>query len=85
MIDPALPPAIINAYRFCWLRDVAHGWKSGLYVAGPAMLRIMRDEIEAFAGHLNDRGWPPTYLGARGEISHGNLDGMGLLIGMIYD
>ena len=85
VIDPGLPEAIINAYQFCWLRDVAHGWKSGAYVAGPATLRVMRDEIEAFAGRLNDRGWAPTYLGAHGEISHGNLDGMGLLIGMIYD
>lgn len=85
VLDASLPPAVINAYQFCWLRDVAHGWKSGMYVAGPSMLRIMRDEIEAFAGHLDDRGWAPTYLGPQGEVGYGNLDGMGLLIGMIYD
>jgi len=85
VIDPRLPPTTIAAYEWCWLRDVAHGWKSGAYVAGPAMLRVMRDEIEAFAGRLNDAGWAPTNLGPRGEASYGNLDGMGWLIGMVYD
>jgi hypothetical protein len=85
IIDPGLPAAIQQAYRRCWLRDVAHGWKSGVVVAGPDMLAVMRDEITAFAGNLNEGGQPPTNLGPDGSAAYGNLDSAGLLIGMIYD
>jgi len=85
VIDPGLPAEIQQAYRRCWLRDVAHGWKSASLVAGPELLAVMRDEILAFSEKLNDAGQPPTHLGADGSAAYGNLDSAGLLIGMIYD
>jgi len=85
VIDPGLPADIQQAYRRCWLRDVAHGWKSGVFVAGPSMLAVMRDEVAAFAEKLNEAGQPPTSLGPDGSAVYGNLDSAGLLIGMIYD
>jgi len=85
VIDPGLPPDIQQAYRRCWLRDVAHGWKSGMLVAGPEMLEVMRAEILLFAGSLDEAGQPPTSIGEGGDPVYGNLDSAGLLIGMIYD
>jgi hypothetical protein len=85
VIDPGLPPEIQQAYRRCWLRDVAHGWKSAVLVAGPDLLAAMRDEILAFSSKLNAAGHPPTHIGPDGGAAYGNLDSAGLLIGMIYD
>jgi hypothetical protein len=85
VIDPGLPAEIQQAYRRCWLRDIAHGWKSAVLVAGPELLAVMRDEILTFAEKLNDAGHPPTHIGPDGGAAHGNLDSSGLLIGMIYD
>jgi hypothetical protein len=85
VIDPGLPAEIQQAYRRCWLRDVAHGWKSASLVAGPELLAVMRDEILAFSEKLNDGGQPPTHIGPDGSAAYGNLDSAGLLVGMIYD
>ena len=85
VIDPGLPADTQQAYRRCWLRDVAHGWKSASLVAGPEMLEVMRDEILTFVEKLNDAGHPPTSVGPDGGATYGNLDSAGLLIGMIYD
>jgi hypothetical protein len=85
VIDPGLSAEIQQAYRRCWLRDVAHGWKSASLVAGPELLAMMRDEILGFSEKLNEAGQPPTHIGADGSAQYGNLDSAGLLIGMIYD
>lgn len=85
VIDPGLPEGIQEAYRRCWLRDVAHGWKSAAPVAGPELLAVMRDEIVTFSDKLNEAGHPPTHIAPDGSAAYGNLDSAGLLIGMIYD
>ena len=85
VLDPGLPAESQQAYRRCWLRDVAHGWKSASLVAGPELLAVMRDEILTFSEKLDDAGQPPTHVGPDGSAAHGNLDSAGLLIGMIYD
>jgi hypothetical protein len=83
LAPPSADPA--PGARRCHLRDIAHGWKSGMLVAGPDLLEIMSDEIRAFAANLDEAGHPPTSIGPDGDPAYGSLDSAGLLIGMIYD
>ncbi len=76
---------LTDAYSNCWTRDVAYGWRSGIYVAGPAMLQVMRDEIEVLGSAHNDRGWSPTGVSPKLDFFYGNLDSMAHLINMTYD
>ena len=76
---------LTEAYSNCWTRDVAYGWQSGIYVAGPAMLGVLRDEIEVLGAAHNERGWSPTGVSPKLDFFYGNLDSMAHLINMTYD